>query len=74
MFYVSYKCCKCSKETILISSEVQDSQFRRKYIVCAHCSSRKLRKERETDDLREIMSERSYKRVGRAVRQVRFNE
>ena len=70
MFYTSYKCCNCNKETILLTHEVEDSQFKNRYIVCSHCSSKKLRKEKETDDLREVMSERSYKRVGGAIRQV----
>lgn len=70
MFYTSYKCSRCSKETILLTHEVEDSQFKRNYIVCAHCSSKKLRKEKETDDLREVMNTRSYKRIGGAIRQV----
>lgn len=70
MFYTSYKCKRCNKEIILITAEVEDSQFRRNYIACSHCGSKKLHKEKITDDLRDVMNERKYKRVNGAIRQV----
>lgn len=40
-----------------------------RYISCPHCRCGNLIKQKNTDDLREIMIERSYKRVKGALRQ-----
>lgn len=66
-YYTGYKCRKCSKEIILITSEVNSSIKLDKYISCAHCGCKKLTKEQETDDLREVMSARRYKRNSRGA-------
>lgn len=66
-FYVSYMCKGCGKETILITSEVTSSINKGKYISCAHCGCKGLVKEKETDDLREVMKARRYKRNSRGA-------
>lgn len=37
------------------------------YLVCSHCSSKRLIIEKQTDDLRECMSHRRYKRNKRGA-------
>ncbi|MEG2412582.1 MAG: hypothetical protein RSA29_17105 [Clostridium sp.] len=66
-YYTSYKCRFCTKETILITSEVTSSINSDKYISCSHCGCKKLTKEKETDDLREVMKARKYKRNSRGA-------
>ena len=68
--YTSYKCKRCKKETIVITEEEQRTLKEGKYISCAHCGSKHIVKEKTTDDLREIMTVRSYKRVNGALRQM----
>lgn len=68
--YTSYKCKSCSKETILITDEVQNTLKQDRYLACSHCGSRKLVKELVTDDLREVAKARSYKRVSGRIRQI----
>lgn len=68
--YTSYKCKSCSKETILITDEVQNTLKQDRYLACSHCGSRKLAKELVTDDLREVTKARSYKRVNRRIREI----
>ena len=72
MYYSAYKCKVCNKETILVKDQVKDTEKKNRYIVCSHCSSKKLVKEKDTDDLREVMSNRAYKREGGRLRQTRF--
>ena len=72
MYYSAYKCKVCKKETILVADQVEDTEKKNRYIVCSHCSSKKIVKEKETDDLREIMGNRAYKREGGRLRQTRF--
>lgn len=55
-------CKKCDRETVLITEEVQSTLREGKYLSCSHCGSKRLVKELVTDDLREIMKARSYKR------------
>jgi DNA-directed RNA polymerase subunit RPC12/RpoP len=43
----------------------------KRYIKCPHCSSKNIIKIKETDDLREVIKERVYKREHGALRQVR---
>jgi DNA-directed RNA polymerase subunit RPC12/RpoP len=66
-YYTSYECKGCGKETILITSEVTSSISVGKYISCAHCGCKKLANEKETDDLREVMAARRYKRNSRGA-------
>lgn len=40
-----------------------------RYLVCPYCNSKRVSKENSTDDLRECMKERSYRRIGGAIRQ-----
>lgn len=68
--YTIFKCKSCNKEIILLTEEVMDSQFKRQYISCSHCGSKKLRKEKATDNLKECMKERKYKREHGALKQI----
>lgn len=61
--YIAYKCLTCGKTTILLLSEVSESQDKGKYVTCGHDGRHaKLREIGRYDDLKECMSERSYKR------------
>lgn len=64
--YTSYSCKKCSKEFILLTEEVGCNIG---YLVCPYCSSKNVSKETETNNIKECMGERSYKRVRGALRQ-----
>ncbi|MBY6758655.1 hypothetical protein HYH82_15285 [Clostridium botulinum] len=64
--YTSYVCCICRKEFVLLSEELENTKG---YLVCPYCSSRKVKKENIADNLKECMSERSYKRIRGAIRQ-----
>ncbi|EPY2286625.1 hypothetical protein ACXAT6_003904 [Clostridium sporogenes] len=64
--YTSYVCCSCRKEFVLLSEDVENTKG---YLVCPYCSSRKVKKENIADNLKECMSERSYKRIKGALRQ-----
>ncbi len=66
-YYRGYKCKGCNKEAILITSEVTASINAGKYISCSHCGCKKLICETETDDLREVMQARKYKRNSRGA-------
>ncbi len=70
MIYTAYKCNSCKNETIVITEELEKTMSAKRYITCAHCNSKRLIKEKETDDLRECMRSRTYKRIGGAIRQV----
>ncbi|MCR1166734.1 hypothetical protein NE169_15465 [Clostridium botulinum] len=64
--YTSYVCCICRKEFVLLSEELENTKG---YLVCPYYSSRKVKKENIADNLKECMSERSYKRIRGAIRQ-----
>lgn len=64
--YTSYKCCTCRKEFVLLSEDIENLK---RYLVCPYCSSRKVKREKMADNLRECMQERSYIRVKGAIRQ-----
>ena len=67
--YTSYKCSSCSREFVLLTEEVEQQKG---YLVCPYCSSKRVKKEKSTDNLKECMYERSYKRNKRgAIEQVR---
>lgn len=70
-YYSSYKCGRCGREVILITGEVNSTTAYGNYLVCPHCSSKKLIKTVETDDLKECMKHSAYERRGRALRQIR---
>lgn len=64
--YKSYVCEKCKKTSILLKEEIAKGR----YLVCPHCSSKNIRTIKETDNLKECMNERYYKRQHGALRQV----
>ncbi|WP_346890734.1 hypothetical protein [Clostridium sp. UBA3887] len=69
--YTSYICRVCSREFILITSEVQSASNTGNYLACPYCGSRRMRKGLVTDDLREVMKARRYKRNSRgAIEQI----
>lgn len=65
--YTSYMCIKCRKEFVLLSEDIENLNG---YLVCPYCSSRKVKKEKIKDSLKECMKENAYKRVHGALRQV----
>lgn len=67
--YSNYKCINCRKEFILLTDEVQESENKNRFISCPFCSSKKIKKTKDTDSLKECMKERSYQRVNGAIRQ-----
>ena len=69
--YKVYKCKTCNREFILLTEDTELQKKAGRYLVCPYCSSRKITERKTTDDLRECMKERSYKRVGRAIREIR---
>lgn len=66
--YIGYKCRTCTLEFVLLSEDV-DKMAKGRYLVCPYCNSKRVSKENSTDDLRECMKERSYRRIGGAIRQ-----
>lgn len=66
--YTSYSCHRCRKEFVLLSQDLENMQG---YLACPYCGNRNVKKQKATDSLRECMSERNYKRVNGALRQVR---
>ncbi|UZW13206.1 hypothetical protein OSC52_15320 [Clostridium pasteurianum] len=66
--YTSYKCRTCKKEFIIITEEIEKNR----YLVCPRCSSQRIDKSNETNDLREVMKERSYRRTKGAIKQMRW--
>ncbi|KGO13384.1 Zn-finger containing protein [Clostridium botulinum] len=66
--YTSYICCICKKEFVLLSEDVENLKG---YLVCPYCSSRKVKKEKITDSLKECMGHSSYKKIKGTIRQVR---
>lgn len=64
--YSSFICKSCRNEFILLSEELENL---RGYLVCPYCSSRRIKKENATDNLKECMQERTYKRIKGALRQ-----
>ncbi|WP_125153114.1 hypothetical protein [Clostridium rectalis] len=64
--YSSFVCKICKKEFILLTEEVETLKG---YLVCPYCSSRRVKKEKIADNLKECMQQRSYKRIKGALRQ-----
>ncbi|GAA0788000.1 hypothetical protein [Hathewaya limosa] len=67
-FYSNYECKVCKKEFILLTEEVQQISKDR-YIACPYCNSKKVDKEQEANDLRELMVHRTYRKVHGVIRQ-----
>lgn len=65
--YISFRCRKCYKTTIILNHEI----VRNRFCVCFHCSSKDITKENEVNSLKECMQHASYKRMHGAIRQVR---
>lgn len=65
--YKSYVCEKCHKTCILLKEEIVTAR----YLKCPHCSSKNIHVEKESDNLKECMSEHRYKREHGALRQVK---
>lgn len=66
--YSSYKCRTCKREFVLLTEDVEQMELGR-YIACPYCNSQRIRKQKASDNLKECMKERSYKRIGGALRQ-----
>ncbi|MDU4952961.1 hypothetical protein HF846_13865 [Clostridium cadaveris] len=66
--YTSIKCCRCKKEFVLVTEDYKSSNG---YLVCPYCSSKNVKKENESDSVKECMKENAYKRKNGALRQVR---
>ena len=64
--YKTYICTNCKKQMILLKEEISP----RGYLKCPHCSCRKIKGLSETDNLKECMNERHYKRQKGYIRQV----
>lgn len=69
--YSAYECKTCKKEFVLLSEDVEQLAVGR-YIACPYCNSKHVKKQKITDNLKECMKERSYKKVHGAVRQVNY--
>ncbi|EKY23879.1 hypothetical protein [Clostridium celatum] len=67
--YLILKCNnkKCNKTTIVLLREVDFKGF----LVCSHCSSKKVKVVGSTDDARECMGHAVYKREKGAMKQIR---
>ena len=70
--YTILICKRCNKSTIVLTEEVEDTKNKNKYLACAHCGCKNFTKEKDSNDLRECMKERRYKRVKGALRQVEW--
>lgn len=70
--YTNFKCKTCKLDFILLTEDV-DKMHKDRYLVCPYCSSKKIDKATVTNDLRECMKEKSYRRVHGALRQVRHD-
>ncbi|SKA89610.1 DNA-directed RNA polymerase, subunit RPC12/RpoP, contains C4-type Zn-finger [Clostridium sp. USBA 49] len=68
--YTSYICTICKKEFVLLTEDVEQIKKGR-YIACPYCNSKHIKKENVANSLKECMSERSYRRIKGALRQVR---
>lgn len=68
--YTILKCKRCNKTNILLTDEFENTIKSNKYLSCAHCGCRDLRKEKETDNAKDCMNSAHYKRVKGALRQV----
>lgn len=69
--YKSYKCSSCKREMVLLSEYVDSAIKNGKYLSCAYCGCKYLKREKESDSLKECMRTNSYKRVRGALRQVK---
>lgn len=68
--YTGYRCCRCKREIILLTEDIYNAKACGNYLSCAFCGSKKIKKEKEADAVKECMKHSSYKRVRGALRQV----
>ena len=68
--YISYKCDMCKKEMVLLQEDVDKAKKKGRYLSCAFCNSKHLRKEKECDSIKQCMKHSSYKRVHGTLRRV----
>jgi DNA-directed RNA polymerase subunit RPC12/RpoP len=59
--YTSYSCKVCKREFVLLTEEIE-SMSKDRYIACPYCNSKHIKKQKIADNLKECMSERSYRR------------
>lgn len=69
--YTAYRCAGCNRTIILLTEEVISTLNNGRYISCSHCGCKKLKKIKESDNLKECMQSRSYKRVKGSLQEVR---
>ena len=65
--YLILKCNNCKKTTIVLFRQVDLNGF----LVCSHCSSKKVNVVGSTDDARECMEHAVYKREKGALKQIK---
>lgn len=68
--YNAYKCKRCKKEFILLAEDI-DTLEKDRYIACPYCNSKHIVLTLGTNDLKECMKERAYRKEHGAIRQVR---
>ena len=68
--YTSYSCKSCGKQLVLLTEELE-SMSKDRYLACSYCGSRRIVKQKITDNLKECMSEHSYKRIDGRMQQTR---
>jgi DNA-directed RNA polymerase subunit RPC12/RpoP len=64
--YTSYNCSKCRKEFVLLTDDVEALKG---YLVCPFCSSQRIKKQKATDNLKECMSHRRYRKENGVTKQ-----
>lgn len=66
--YKSFICKKCKKSFILINDEIDKNR----YLRCPHCSSKNIKIEKDSDNLRDCLKHSAYRKEHGALRQVRY--
>lgn len=69
--YVILFCEKCKKTTVVLKEEADDTKKKNRYLACAHCSSKRVVTQSQTNDLRECMKHMAWKKERGAIKQVR---
>ncbi|ACQ54967.1 hypothetical protein AGE29_06740 [Clostridium botulinum] len=65
--YTGFLCYSCRNEFILLSEELERTKG---YLACPYCTSRNVKKQKVTDNLKECMGHSSYKKIKGKIRQV----
>lgn len=68
--YKSFRCSKCRGSFVTMIDDYDKALKNGNYISCPYCGSKRLKKDKVTDDLRECMSARKYKRERGAIKEV----